>query len=46
MEVLNNCTKLLNSLTKQLHHDANIMFRILVKIIHTVAGHRQSGEII
>jgi len=39
MEVLNSWKKLSNSLTKQLYYDANITFRILVKIIHTVAGH-------
>jgi len=44
MEVLNNSTKLLNSLTKQLYYDANIMFRILVKIIHTAAGHTDDPE--
>jgi len=29
----------LNSRNKELYYDANIMFRILVKLIHTVAGH-------
>jgi len=44
MEVLHSCTKLLNSLTKQLYYDANITFRILVKIIHPVAGHTDDPE--
>jgi len=44
MEVLNSCTKLLNSLTKQLYQDAKIIFRILLKIIHTVAGHTDNPE--
>jgi len=44
MEVLNSWTKLLNSLTKQLYYDANIAFGILVKIIHTVAGHTDDPE--
>jgi len=44
MEVLNGWNKLLNSLTKQLYYDANIMFRILVKIIHTAAEHTDDAE--
>ena len=44
MEVLNSWTKLLNSLTKQLHYDANITYRILVKIIYTVDGHTDDPE--
>ena len=46
MEVLNSWTKLLDSLTKQWYYDANITFRILVKIIHTIAGHNrpQGGD--
>jgi len=44
MEILNSWTKLLNSLIKQLYCDANITFRILVKIIHTVAGHTHDPE--
>ena len=44
MGVLNSWTKLLNSLTKQLYYDANITVRILVKIIHTVAGHTDDSE--
>jgi len=44
MEVLNSRTKLLNSLIKQLHCDANITFRILVKIIYTVAGYTEDPE--
>jgi len=44
MEVLNSWNKLLNSLTKQLYYDANITFRILVKIVHTVAGHTDDPE--
>jgi len=33
-----------NSWTKQLFYDANITFRILVKIIHIVAGHVDDPE--
>jgi len=44
MEVLNSWTKLLNGLTTQLYYDASITFRILVKIIHTVAGHTDDPE--
>jgi len=44
MEVLNSWTQLLNNLTKQLYYDPNITFRILVKIIHTVAGHTEDPE--
>ena len=44
MEVLNTWTKLLNSLTKQLYDDTNITFRILVKIIYTVARHTHDPE--
>ena len=36
--VWNSWTMPLDSWTKQLYYDANITFRILVKIIHTVAG--------
>jgi len=36
--------KVLNSWTKQLQCDANITFRIIVKIIHTVAGHIDDPE--
>ena len=44
MKILNSWTKPLNSLIKQLYYDANITFRILVKIIHTVAGHTDDPE--
>jgi len=44
MEVLNSWAKLFNSLTKQLYYDANITFKIFVKIIHTVAGHTDDPE--
>ena len=44
MKVLNNWTKLLNSWTRQLYYDANITFRIVVKIIHTVARHTDDPE--
>jgi len=44
MEVLNSWTKLLNSLTKQLYYYANITFRILMEIIHIVAGHTDDPE--
>jgi len=39
MKVLNNWTKPLNSVTKQLYYDVYITLMILVKLIHTVAGH-------
>jgi len=35
---------ILHSCTKQLHYDVNITSRILVKIIHTVAGHIDDSE--
>jgi len=44
MEVLNSSTKVLNSLTKSLYYDTNITFRILVKIIHSVAEHTDDPE--
>jgi len=44
MDVLKSCTKLLNNLTKQLYYDANNTLRILVEIIHTVAGHIDDPE--
>ena len=43
-EVLNSLAKPLNSLNEQLYYDANIRFRILMRIIHTVAWRTDDPE--
>ena len=43
-KVSNSWTKPLNSWIRQFYYDANITYRILVKIIHTSAGHTDGSE--